>query len=58
VHDLYAAKKENKAFLHARFGLGDDILEPYNATISRWFCPDMMRSQDYSFSKAKKAISD
>ena len=58
VHDLYAANKENKAFLHARFGLGDDVLEPYKATISRWVCPDVMRNQDYSVSKAKKAISD
>jgi len=58
VHDLYAASKENKTFLHARFGLGDDVLEPYKATISRWVCPDVMRNQDYSVSKAKKAISD
>lgn len=58
VHDLYAASKENKAFLHTRFGLGDDVFEPYKATISRWVCPDVMRNQDYSVSKAKKAISD
>jgi late competence protein required for DNA uptake (superfamily II DNA/RNA helicase) len=58
VHDLYAANKENKAFLHARFGLDDDVLEPYKATISRWVCPDVMHNQDYSVSKAKKAISD
>jgi hypothetical protein len=58
VHDLYAAHKENKTFLHARFGLGDDVLEPYKATISRWVCPDVMRNQDYSVSKAKKAVSD
>ncbi|WP_319588967.1 hypothetical protein [uncultured Desulfobulbus sp.] len=58
VQDLYAASKENKVFLHARFGMGDDVLEPYKATISRWVCPDVMRNQDYSVSKAKKAISD
>lgn len=28
VQDLYAASKDNQAFLHARFGLGDDVLEP------------------------------
>lgn len=27
VQDLYAASKDNKAFLHARFGLGDDPLD-------------------------------
>jgi len=58
VQDLYAASKDNKAFLHARFGLGDDVMEPYKATISRWICPDVMRNQDISVSKAKKAISD
>ncbi len=35
-----------------------DVLEPYKATISRWVCSDVMRNQDYSVSKAKKAISD
>ena len=58
IHDLYAASKENKAFLHARFGLGDDVLEPYKETICRWVCPDVTRNQEYSISKAKKAIAD
>lgn len=30
LHHLYAAHKDNQAFLHARFGLGNDVLEPYN----------------------------
>ena len=29
LQDLYAASKDNQAFLHARFGLGVDVLEPY-----------------------------
>ena len=58
IHDLYAAGKDNQSFLHTRFGLGDDVLKPYKATISRWVSPDVMRNQDYSVSKAKKAISD
>jgi len=28
VQGLYASSKDNKAFLHARFGLGDDPLDP------------------------------
>ena len=28
IQDMYAASKDNKAFLHARFGLGDDVLKP------------------------------
>jgi len=37
---------------------GEDVLEPYKATIDRWVCPDVMRNQDISVAKAKKAISD
>ncbi|MDY0013210.1 MAG: hypothetical protein RBS40_10010 [Rhodocyclaceae bacterium] len=39
VQDLYAASKDNKAFLNARFGLGDDSLEPYKDVIIRWINP-------------------
>jgi hypothetical protein len=35
VQDLYAAHKDNQAFLHARLGLGEDILKPYKQTIDR-----------------------
>jgi hypothetical protein len=58
IHDLYAASRDNQAFLHARLDLGSDPLDPYKETISRWICPDVYRQQDYSVSKAKKAISD
>jgi hypothetical protein len=57
VQDLYAASKENKAFLHTRFGLGDDPLEPYKDVIIRWINPPDFR-HPISVSKAKKAISD
>jgi len=58
VQDLYAASKDNQAFLHARFTLGDDVLKPYKATIDRWLWPDVFKNQDTSIAKAKKAISD
>ncbi len=59
VHDLYMAGKDNQAFLHARFALaGDDALKPYKATIDRWLWPDVLKNQDTSVAKAKKAISD
>ncbi|WP_292993388.1 hypothetical protein [Nitrosomonas sp.] len=58
VHDLYAANKDNQIFLHARFNLGGDVLKPYKAIISRWLWPDILKNQDYSVAKAKKAISD
>jgi hypothetical protein len=38
--------------------LVDDQLKPYKATISKSICPDLMRGQPVSVSKAKKAISD
>lgn len=58
VQDLYAASKDNQTFLHARFGLGGDVLKPYKTTIDRWLWPDVIRNQDYSVAKAKKAITD
>lgn len=58
VQDLYAASKDNQTFLHARFGLGDDVLKPYKATIDRWLWPDVFKQQDTSVAKAKKAIAD
>jgi hypothetical protein len=58
VQHLYAAHEHNQAFLHARFGLGEDALEPYKNRIDRWLWPDVFRQEDTSVSKAKQAISD
>jgi hypothetical protein len=57
IQDLYATNKDNKAFLHTRFGLGDDPLKPYKAVIVHWVNPPDDRNP-ISVSKAKKAISD
>src|SRR5262249_23304083 len=45
VQDLYSLDKGNKAFLHARLGLGPEHLAAYRAIISRWICPDLMKGQ-------------
>jgi hypothetical protein len=58
IQSLYAAHKENQTFLHAQFGLAEDVLEPYKKTIDRWLWPDVFRRQDTSVSQAKRAISD
>lgn len=58
IQDVYSTSKDNQAFLHARFALGEDVLEPYKAIIDRWVCPDVMRNQVISVAKGKKAISD
>lgn len=58
IQGLYSASRSNRAFLHARFALGEDVLEPYKAAIAHWVCSDVLRDQEISVSKAKKAISD
>ena len=57
IQDLYAAHKDNRTFLHTRFGLGEDVLKPYKKTLNRWLWPDVLRNQDISVAKAKQAIS-
>src|SRR5437667_11894849 len=42
LRDLYAAHRDNRTFLHARFGLGEDVL----------------RNQDTSVANAKRAIAN
>src|ERR1700758_3982582 len=58
VQDLYTTSKDNQNFLHARFGLGCDVLKPYKTIIERWLWPDVYKNQEYSVSKAKKPITD
>ena len=58
VHDLYAASKDNQAFLHARFGRTEDALAPYKTRIDRWMWPDPFRRQDPSHLEAQRAIAD
>ena len=57
IQDLYAANNDNQTFLHARFGLGSDILKPYKEKLDRWLWPDVLRNQDTSVVRAKQAIS-
>jgi hypothetical protein len=57
IQDLYAAHKENRTFLHARFGIGSDALRPYKEALDRWLWPDVLRNQDTSVAKAKQTIS-
>ena len=58
IKDLHGASRDNEAFLSARLGLGTDPLEPYRKAISHWICPDVMKGQNASVARAKKAISD
>jgi hypothetical protein len=58
IQSLYAARKDNQMFLHTRFGLAEDVLEPYKKAIDRWLWPDVLRNQNTSVARAKRAISD
>jgi hypothetical protein len=58
IQSLYSAHRDNQRFLHSRFGLGEDVLEPYKKIIDRWLWPDVLRRQDTSVFQAKRAISD
>ena len=58
IQDLYSAHKDNQTFLHARFGLGEDMLRPYKETMDRWLWPDAFSRQVPSALKAKQAISN
>jgi len=54
IRDLYTAHKDNQAFLHARFGLAEDVLEPYKRTIEQWLCPDVFGPETYPSPKPRK----
>jgi hypothetical protein len=58
LQDLYAAAEDNRAFLHSRFGLGQDPLQPYKKIMERWLWPDIFRGEETSVSRAKRAISN
>src|ERR1700730_17310598 len=58
IQDLYTAHKDNQTFLHARFGVGEDALQPYKQIINRWVSPDAFKKQDISVVKARQAISN
>ncbi len=51
VQDLYAASKDNQAFLHARFALGDDVLKPYKGTITQW----IHQADDSNFTAVRRS---
>ena len=57
IQDLYAANKDNQTFLHTRFALSQNVLEPYKKTLERWLWPNVLRKQDTSVAKAKEVIA-
>ena len=57
IQDLYVAHKDNQTFLHARFGLGKDILKSYKETLDRWLWPDVLRNQNTSVVNTRSPVS-
>ena len=58
VGDLYALRKENQDFLHARFLRDDSALVPYKETIEQYISPAEPWKHPVRISLARKAISD
>ena len=58
VADMYRFSKDNQIFLHTRFGIGKDLLEPYKETIDECMYPDVYSKKTIQISKARKAISN
>jgi hypothetical protein len=60
ISDLYAMNPENKAFLHARFQLGESPLDGYKQRIRSAVSPDTSgtRIKDPSVSNARRVISE
>jgi len=57
LQDLYRLSKENRAFFHARFGVGDDPIGTYKKTIDECMHPDIYSNKPIQIAKAKKAVS-
>ena len=60
VADLYALHKDNQAFIHARFGLGPNLLNDYKKRIRVALAPDLDRKRhaEVSVATAKKVLSE
>jgi len=58
IADLYSYSTENKSFIHSRFSIGGQALEPYRSKISESLYPDVYKNKPIMLSKGKKAISD
>jgi hypothetical protein len=58
IADLYSSSAENKSFIHSRYFVGGQTLEPYKGIISEALYPDVYKNKPIRLSIGKKAISD
>ncbi|MCU7836558.1 MAG: hypothetical protein KZQ83_15075 [gamma proteobacterium symbiont of Taylorina sp.] len=57
VVDLYALNEGNKSFIHSRYSVGANLLEPYKEIISGALYPDIMRNYTL-YNKIKLLVQD
>ncbi len=57
LQDLYTVDERNRAFLHARFGVSEDPLQPYKKVIDASLWPDAFRGERTSVASARRAIT-
>ena len=58
IRDLYSYRTDNKTFIHSRYSLGRQTLEPYRKIICESLYPDVYSNKPIRLSRGKKAISD
>ena len=58
IADLYSSSAENKSFIHSRYSVCGQTLEPYKSIISDSLYPDVYKNKPIRLSVGKKAIAD
>jgi hypothetical protein len=58
ISDVYSLSTENRSFLHSRYSIGEQTLEPYRKVISESLYPDVYKDRPIRLSVGRKAISD
>ena len=58
IADLYSSSAENKSFIHSRYSVCGQTLEPYKSIISDSLYPDVDKNKSIRLSRGKKAIAD
>jgi len=58
IADLYSSTAENKSFIHSRYSVCGQTLEPYKSIISDSLYPDVHKNKPIRLSVGRKAITD
>ena len=58
IGELYQLSKQNKSFLHARFGDPSDAIEDTRQVIADCLYPDVLKNKPVQIARARGAVSD